>query len=90
MDLEYIYSNTFPFWIQYTFDLLSFQRTEEGEQEKNGTEIYIYLDVCMLSTVLFQVSLNHLADVNKEGAFESQPKSGKLYEWRCAPTISTG
>lgn len=51
---------------------------------------YIYLDVCMLTTVLFQVSLNHLADVNKEGAFESQPKSGKLYEWRCAPTISTG
>lgn len=26
-----------------------------------------------LSTVLFRVGLNHLADVNKVGAFESQP-----------------
>lgn len=26
----------------------------------------------VLSTVLFQVSLSHLADVNKVGAFESQ------------------
>lgn len=65
---------TVSIWIQYTLDLLSFHRTAEGEQatKKNGTEMYMY--VCMLSTVLFQVSLNHLADVNKVGAFESQPE----------------
>ena len=66
--------HTFP--VLYTFDALSFLSPEQQEGERMGAEKNEKRNekrvfVCRL--FCFESVLNHLADVNKVAAFESQP-----------------